>query len=199
MSPPLKYGIPAAWLLLIVYRAVTGPSEALRWALGALTLALLVVAVTVVVDFVATRVQTAKRGERVFTHSTIRGLLAAGLIAGFLLRFVVGGDDPGGVVAWAGGIIGALTLGGLLLLGFLRARARAKNPSFYFDPNWTYGLVLVCIAALVAGGVVGSNGTLTGVAILVFWLALIALVVQTVGRRILILRRRGPGSGAVVR
>jgi len=188
------------WLLLVVYRGVFDASDQVsRVALALLTVGVLTVAVIGIADFVESKMRAKRHGERLFTSSVVSSLLVFALIGGFLLRFVVGGDEPGGVVAWTGGAIGVLAIAGLVVLGFLRERARAKNPSFYFDPNWKYGLISVCFAAMVVFAVTDAEGVAASASVLFFWLALILLAIQTAGRWILIWRRRSQDSGAAVR
>lgn len=187
MNPIYKLGLPVAWLSLVIYRGVFGGSDQTsRIALALLTVAVLVQGVIMVAHSIEVKAGAMRRGEGFFTSSTVGALLLVALIGGFMLRFILGGDEPDGPVAWAGGIIGAIALAGLFVLGYSRERGRESNrSSFFFSPNWKYGLLLICVVAMAVFSVSGS-----GESVLVFWLSAVVLVVQTVGRWIVNLRRR---------
>lgn len=188
------YALVGAWLLLFVCRVALGLSDPLTlWALRALTVAVLVAGGAAVFRFVGERISARKRGEPVLTEPTVRGLLLGALVLGFVLRVV--GWDAGdeGVLAWAGGILMVIAICGLIALQFRRERTRWRRRSFYFDPYWKYGLLLVCLATLTIQALTEAEGGLSTLYAGLFWIALIALIVQTVGRWVL--RRRGNGAG----
>lgn len=163
--------------------------------LRALTIAILVAVCVETARFVQDRIKALKRGDRVLTNATLRGLLIGAGVVGLVLRMVAW--DPGheGVVAWIGGGMLVISIAGLIWLQFLKERAaRSDRDSFYFNPYWRYGLLLMCIAALVIQGLAKPEGAASTLNVAVFWLALITLVVQTTGR--CILRRRHQSSSA---
>lgn len=166
------------------------------WALRFLTLAILVSLALVAGRFIEKRMCMARRGERVLTASALRGLLLAGLGFGLLLRIVGWDDGHEGVVAWIGGIMMLASIVGLIILGFVKERARASDSSFYFNPNWKYGLLVICIATITIQSLVSPEGAASSLNVWLFVLALIGLVVQTVGR--CIRHRRFAGLGAPV-
>jgi hypothetical protein len=179
-----------AWILVVVYRGVFDASDQVsRWVLGALTLAVIVLTVIGLWNFVDQRARAKRRGERVLTASTIAVLLVGLFIVGLVVRFAVGGDEPDGLVAWVGGVLGLLALLGLFILGFLRERSRANARSFLFDPHWKYGLLLIAILAMVVFALTTSD-VLASVAVLCFWLALAILAGRALGRWIVSSRRK---------
>lgn len=186
-----------AWLLLFVCRVALGLSDPLTlWALRGLTVAILVAACVVVVRFAGERISALRRGEQVLTEQTVRGLLLGALVVGLVLRIVGWDSGDEGVVAWVGGILMIIAICGLIALQFLRERANWVRSSFYFDPRWKYGLLLVCLVALTIPLFTGLEGTVFRLCAAFFWVALIVLAVQTGGRWVLRLRGAGAGNSA---
>lgn len=187
-----------AWLVLFGGR-VAGLSDPLTlWALRALTVAILVAACVVVVRFTGERIAALRRGERVLTEPTVRGLLLGALVVGLVLRVVGWDSGEEGIVAWVGGILMIIAICGLVALQFLRERASWVRGSFYFDPRWKYGLLLICLVALTIPLFTGLEGTVFRLCAAFFWIALIGLAIQAGGRWILRLRGDGasPSAGA---
>lgn len=186
----MKYALPAAWLLTFVYRLTFGASAFSLWLLRFLTVVILLAIGLSVARFVADRVRAMKRGDRVFTEATLRGLLLSTAVLGLVIRLIAW--DPGneGVLAWIGGVVLVVSILGLVTLQFLKERAARskKGESFYFNPYWKYGLLFMCLATLAIQGAARPEGAPSTLNISLFWIALIALVVQGIGR--LILRRR---------
>ncbi|HEU5062009.1 MAG TPA: hypothetical protein VFT79_02510 [Solirubrobacterales bacterium] len=120
----------------------------------------------------------------------MRKLLLGALVVGFAARISEWGDE--GIVAWIGGILMIVAVVGLMVSQFLRDRRRWARESFYFDPYWKWGLVALLLATLLAQGVTGAEPPLSSFLAALFWIALITLVVQTLGRWILRWRHRGP-------
>lgn len=131
-------------------------------------------------------------GGPALTEASVRGLLIAALVIGLVLRVVGWNHGHPGAVAWIGGILMLFGIAGLIMLQFMVERARMTRPSFYFNPNWKYGLLLLCIVTLSVQGLVKPAGAIATLNVALFWAALITLVVQTVGRWIQ--RRRGVGQ-----
>lgn len=194
MKVPARHWLPIAWAAAFTCWLVGGSSPAIGWVLRILTLALVGAICVRATTFVWSRVEARKGGEQVWTETTLRGLLLGTLVVGVVLRVVGWSPGHAGVVTWIGGTMMLVSFAGLLLLQFIVERARARNPSFYFNPNWKYGLVLLFIVSLTIQGLVRPHGVMGGLNVTVFWLSLILLLVQTVGRWIS--RWRGKGSGA---
>lgn len=188
------YVLAGAWLLLFVCRVAFGLSDPLTfWTLRALTVALLVAACVAAVRFARERISARRRGERVLTEPTVRGLLLGALVVGLVLRVIGWDSGEEGVIAWVGGILMIIAICGLIALQFLRERTSWRRRSFYFDPYWKYGLLLIILGTLTLQALTGAEGGLSTLYAALFWIALIALIVQAIGRWFL--RRRGDGAG----
>jgi phosphatidylglycerophosphate synthase len=110
----------------------------------------------------------------------MRKLLFGALVVGFAVRVSEWGDE--GVVAWIGGILMIAAALGLMTSQFLRDRRRWKRKSFYFDPYWKWGLASLLLTTLLVQGITGAEPPLSNVLAALFWIALIVLVVQAIGR-----------------
>jgi Ca2+/Na+ antiporter len=192
----VKYALPAAWLVLFSYRLAFGGGQLSLWLLRILTVAILFMAGLAVWRFASARYAASRRGEQVLTKATVRGVLIATAVLGLLLRVIAW--DPGneGVVAWVGGIVLVVSVGGLIWLQLLREREawRPTRDVFYFNPYWRYALLLGCVVTLCIQGVAKPEGIASSLNLAVFWLSLMALIGQSIGR--VVLRRRGHGPGA---
>jgi hypothetical protein len=104
-----------------------------------------------------------------------------------------GGDE--GLLAWIGGILMIVAFFGLIALQFLKERTTWRRDSFFFDPYWKYGLLAVFLGVVFIEAVVGLEGDLLTFAAALFWLSLIALIVQMAGRWI----QRWRGRSALAR
>jgi FtsH-binding integral membrane protein len=119
----------------------------------------------------------------------MRKLLLGVLVVGFAARVSEWGDE--GVVAWIGGTLMVIAAVGLMASQFLRDRRRWAGKSFYFDPYWKWGLVAILLVTLLVQGISGAAPPLSSFLAALFWIVLIMLLVQTIGRWILRWRHRG--------
>lgn len=124
------------------------------------------------------------------TKPAVRKLLILVLIVGLAIRFagMRGGE---GVVAWVGGILMIVAFCGLIASQFLRDRGRWTRESFFFDSYWKWGLVLTMLATLLVQGITGAETPFSSILAGLFWVALFAFVVQTIGRWVSRWRHRG--------
>jgi hypothetical protein len=182
MNLEAKYWLPTLWLLLLGVRILGARDPITLWTLRILTVAGLVALVVVVARSVGEMLQAVKRGEPVLTARPVRGALLGSFVLGLVLRIVGWDDGSEGVVAWAGGILILVSLAGLVLLSYLREREVTRNTSFYFNPDWKYGLVLVCVITISIQSLVQPEGAASSLNVWAFVVALFALIVQTVGK-----------------
>lgn len=184
MTRSPAYTLVGAWLLIFAFRVILGATDQLSlWALRLLTIAILGAICIGAVKFVAQRIRSLKTGEPVLTESALRTLLLAAAAVGLVIRVIAWDPGSEGVAAWAGGLLVVVSIAGLLVLQFRRERAAiGSHPSFYFSPYWKYGLLVLCIASLAVQGAVRPEGAVSTGNVGIFWLSLIALIVQSIGR-----------------
>lgn len=180
-----------AWVLLFSYRLLISADQLSLWMLRAVTISLLIGLFAAVMQSVRRRLAAPEKGERLLTQDALKSLFILCLVAGLVLRFVAW--DPGneGPVAWAGGLLVVASVLGLVVLQFIKDRAdRRQGPSFFFDPYWKYGLPAILMATIAIQGSVGLEGELLTLLAVIFWGALVGLIVQVVGRWMLRWRLR---------
>jgi hypothetical protein len=182
------YSLVLAWGTIFVLRFFTNSGDGvdtfLLWSLRILTIAVVLQVAFYAVQFVRDRVGAAKRGERVFTEQALRTVLLAGLAVGVAFRILTWGPKDQGVVGWVGAVVICLCLLGLALLYLRRARGFNMTPASYWHPYWRAGLLVLFVASLLALGAARPDGVLGGILVGLFWLSLIALVVQVFGTRL---------------
>ncbi len=197
MKLPTKFWLPAVWIAALVCALFMGPNVVLAWILRFLTLCVVVWISVVLVNFMRARIGAIKHGQPIWTESTVRWLLFGVLGIGLVLRIVGWNHGHPGVAAWIGGIAMLVSIAGFIVLQFFVERAKRKGPSFYFNPYWKYGLILLCIVTFSIQGLARPTGIASTLNVALFWIALLTLFVQAVGRWMQ--RRHGDGSGRPTR
>lgn len=179
--------VAAAWLLVFaVHVAVrqTNVGAISIWLLRLLTVVLLVAVVQAVVRFAATRLNAKQREERFFDEQSVKLMLLIGLGVGLVFRATTWGLGDQTILGWIGtGLVGASFAGLIACAARREVRLQGVSSSFYFNPLWKYGLLVICITTLFVQGAVTPSGVLSSFNVALFLLSLVALITQTVGRR----------------
>jgi hypothetical protein len=183
------YALVVMWAVILLFRVFLGGEgsaldEATLWALRVLTLVIVVRVVVAAVRFAKDSAAAARRGDQIFTESRVKQVVISVLTLGIACRVITWGSGEQGVVGWTGAVLVCFSIAALGVLYVRRAHAVRTEGLSYWHPYWTALLLAAWIASLVALGATRPTGTIGGILVGLFWLSLVALVVQVLGRRV---------------
>jgi len=177
-----------AWVAVFGLRALTGGNatafdEVALWALRILAALIAMQVAVLLVRFIKGLVKAARQGEQVFTETSVRTILLGLLLAGLICRVFTWGSGKQGVVGWTGVALISMAIVGLGVLYLRQTRPEPNSLWSYRSPYIRAALVFTCVASLIVLGAAQPAGALGGVLVAIFWLALLALLIQIVGSR----------------
>lgn len=184
------YALLIAWVTLFSLRILFGGEggtldQAVLWTLRVLTLVIAIRLLVSVFYFVKNLVSDAKQSKQVFTDKRIRIILIGGLVLGLFCRTLTWGSGGQGVAGWTGAILVCLSLIGLGLLYIRRAHGLDRTAKLsYWHPYCRAALFAAWVVSLVALGAARPTGAIGGILVALFWLSLVALVIQVLGDRL---------------
>lgn len=183
-----SFALIVAWAVLFSLRLFLGGDggaldEMALWTLRILTLVLAVRLLVSAARFGSELVADARDGKPVFTHNRVRIVLTALLTLGLACRVLTWRSGRQGALGWIGAILVCLSVIGLGLLYVQHVHRVRRERLSYWHPYLTIVLLGAWVASVIALGAVRPTGTIGGVLVGLFWLSLVALVVQVSGRR----------------
>lgn len=183
------YALIVVWAVIFLLRLFLGGEggaldEAALWALRILTLIIAARVLAFAIRFAGDLIAAETGGERVFTETRVKTLLFGVLLLGVACRVPTWGSESQGVAGWTGAILICLSVIGLGLIYVRQAPSLQGKRLSYWHPYWTALLLAAWIASLIALGAARPVGTIGGVLVGLFWLSLVALVSQVIGRRL---------------
>lgn len=177
-----------AWVAVCGLRILAGGNAATfdevpLWTLRILTVVIVMQVVISLVRFVRGSVKAARQGDQVLTETSVRTILLGVLLAGLICRVSIWGTGRQGVVGWAGVVMIGIGIVGLGVLNLRQAHREGKAIWSYWSPYVRAALAFLCLASLIVLGAAKPTGVLDGVLAAIFWLTLLALLIQIVGGR----------------
>lgn len=175
----------AAFALHVLLRKEDGIfDEVALWTFCVLTLVLIIRLLVSVLQFVKDLGSAAKQGNQILTEKRIKFMLIGGLAVGLACRIVTWGSGDQGVAGWVGALLVCLSLIGLGIQYVRRARSLKHNmPVSYWHPYSRAVLLTAWVASLISLGAVKPTGVIGALLVALFWLSLVALVIQIFGER----------------
>lgn len=125
---------------------------------------------------------SAKR-RKVLTEASVRTILFGLLVAGLICRVSTWGSGRQGAIGWTGVALIGIAIVGLGALYLRHARLDHRTLWSYRSPYIRAALMFLCLVSLIVLGAAQPTGVFGGVLAAIFWLALLALLIQLVGGR----------------